>query len=64
MKKKLPKLKSDKEAEDFVATADLTDYDLSGMKRMRFAFATKDRASLPPCPHQTTAQSGSRPSRS
>ena len=43
MKKKLPKLKSDKEAEDFVATADLTDYDLSGMKRMRFEFAVKDK---------------------
>lgn len=43
MKKKLPKLKTDKEAEDFVATADLTEYDLSGMKRMRFEFAPKDK---------------------
>ena len=41
MKKPLPKLKSDKEAEDFVATADLTDYDLSGMRMMRFEFEPK-----------------------
>jgi predicted DNA binding CopG/RHH family protein len=46
MKKKLLKLKSDKEAEDFVATADLTEYNLSGMKRMRFEFAPKDRESV------------------
>ncbi|MSR10172.1 MAG: hypothetical protein EXR82_11770 [Gammaproteobacteria bacterium] len=43
MKKKLPKLTSDKAAETFVATANLTDYDLSGMKRMRFEFAVKDK---------------------
>jgi predicted DNA binding CopG/RHH family protein len=41
MKKPLPKLKSDKEAEDFVATSDLTDYDLSGMRMMRFEFEPK-----------------------
>ena len=29
--------------EDFVAKADLTEYDLSGMKRMRFEFAPKDK---------------------
>jgi hypothetical protein len=29
MKKKLPVLKTDREAEDFVAHADLTGYDLS-----------------------------------
>jgi predicted DNA binding CopG/RHH family protein len=41
MKKPLPKLRSDKEAEDFVATSDLTDYDLSGMRMMRFEFEPK-----------------------
>jgi predicted DNA binding CopG/RHH family protein len=41
MKKKLPKLKSDKEAEDFVANSDLTEYDLSGMRMVRFEFQPK-----------------------
>ena len=41
MKKPLPKLRSDKEAEDFVATSDLTEYDLSGMRMMRFEFEPK-----------------------
>ena len=41
MKKKLPKLSSDKEAETFVATSDLTDYDLSGMRIVRFEFQPK-----------------------
>jgi predicted DNA binding CopG/RHH family protein len=39
--KKLPALKSDKEAEKFVETADLSEYDLSGMVRMRFEFLPK-----------------------
>ena len=42
MKKKLPKLTNDKEAEDFVAKADLTEYDLSGMRLVRFEFQPKD----------------------
>ena len=41
MKKKLPKLKSDKEAEEFVAKSDLTEYDLSGMRMTRFEFQPK-----------------------
>jgi predicted DNA binding CopG/RHH family protein len=41
MKRKLPKLKSDREAEAFVAQSDLTDYDLSGMRTMRFEFQPK-----------------------
>ena len=41
MKKKLPKLRSDKEAEDFVATAYLTAFDLSGFKPVQFEFAPK-----------------------
>jgi predicted DNA binding CopG/RHH family protein len=41
MKKKLPRLKTDKAAEDFVATSDLTQYDLSGMRTVQFEFAPK-----------------------
>jgi predicted DNA binding CopG/RHH family protein len=39
--KKLPLFKSDAEAEHFVATADLTDYDLSAMTPVRFEFKPK-----------------------
>lgn len=42
MKKKLPELLSDEEAEDFVANADLTEYDLSGFTPANFEFAPKD----------------------
>jgi predicted DNA binding CopG/RHH family protein len=41
MRKKLPPLKSDKEAEEFVAKSDLTEYDLSGMRMVRFEFQPK-----------------------
>lgn len=41
MKKKLPKLRSDKAAEDFVANSDLTQYDLRDMREARFEFAPK-----------------------
>lgn len=41
MKKKLPKLRSDEDAEAFVAKADLTDYDLSGLRTVRFEFQPK-----------------------
>lgn len=41
-KKKLPEFKSDEEAEAFVENADLTDYDLSGMRSMRFEFEKKE----------------------
>jgi predicted DNA binding CopG/RHH family protein len=39
--KKLPKLRSDKEAEEFVANSDLTEYDLSGGQFVRFEFQPK-----------------------
>jgi predicted DNA binding CopG/RHH family protein len=42
MKKKLPKLKSDKEAEDFIAKSDLTQFDLSDMRIVQFEFQPKD----------------------
>ncbi len=41
MKKKLPRLKSDKAAEEFVAKADLAEYDLSRGRRVRFEFQPK-----------------------
>ena len=41
MKKKLPRFKSDKAAEKFVEKADLTEYDLSGMRPIRFEFQPK-----------------------
>jgi predicted DNA binding CopG/RHH family protein len=43
MKKKLPKLKTDKAAEEFVTHSDLTEYDLSTMRRVRFEFQHKDK---------------------
>ena len=44
MKRKIPTFKSDKEAEAFVATADLSDYDLSGAKLVRFELKRKDKS--------------------
>jgi predicted DNA binding CopG/RHH family protein len=41
MKKAIPDLKTDEDAADFVETADLTDYDLSGFKPARFEFQPK-----------------------
>ncbi len=42
MKKPLPRLKTDEEAEAFLETADLSDYDLSTMVPVRFEFKPKD----------------------
>ncbi|HEV8016527.1 MAG TPA: CopG family antitoxin [Stellaceae bacterium] len=42
MKKKLPKLRSDKAAEDFVEKSILTQFDLSDMRMIRFEFQPKD----------------------
>jgi predicted DNA binding CopG/RHH family protein len=43
MKKRIPTFKTDKEAEDFVSTADLSAYDLSGGQVMRFEMKRKDK---------------------
>ena len=43
-KKPWPPLRSDEEAEAFVAEADLTEYDLAGMHPVNFEFETKDAA--------------------
>lgn len=40
--KKIPALRSDEEAERFVDTADLSEYDLSEFKPMRFELAKKE----------------------
>jgi len=42
--KPMPLLHSDAEAEQFVAKADLSAYDLSGFKPMRFEIAPKEAA--------------------
>jgi predicted DNA binding CopG/RHH family protein len=39
--KPIPRLKTDKEAERFIEEADLTEYDLSGFKSVRFEFEKK-----------------------
>jgi predicted DNA binding CopG/RHH family protein len=41
MKKKIPSFRTDKQAEDFVATADLSEYDLSGLRPMVFEVEKK-----------------------
>jgi len=41
MKKKIPRFETDEEAECFVETADLTEYDLSQFKPVRFEFERK-----------------------
>ena len=40
--KRLPPLLSDEEAEKFTEEADLSDYDLSGFKPVRFEYLNKD----------------------
>ncbi len=42
--KPMPSLRSDKEAEEFVSNADLSQYDLSSFKPMRFEIAKKEVA--------------------
>ncbi|MBV8769725.1 MAG: BrnA antitoxin family protein [Hyphomicrobiales bacterium] len=44
MKRPIPTFKTDKEAEDFVATADLAEYDLSGGQLVRFELRPKDKS--------------------
>ena len=44
MKKKLPVLTTDAEAEAFVDNADLSEYDLSEMVPMRFELKRKDKS--------------------
>ena len=41
MKKKIPIFRTDQEAEAFVATADLTEFNLTQFKRVRFEFEKK-----------------------
>ena len=42
MRKKFPDLKSDEDADAWLQGADLTEYDLSGIKKVRFELARKD----------------------
>ena len=43
MKKRIPDFASDAEAEEFVATADLSGYDFSDFKRFSFEFEPKSK---------------------
>jgi predicted DNA binding CopG/RHH family protein len=43
MKEPIPTFKTDKEAEDFVDTADLSEFDLSGGQVVRFELKRKDK---------------------
>ena len=43
MSRQLPRLTSDEDAERFIETADLSDYDLSAMKPHSFEFAKKSK---------------------
>ena len=42
MKKKIPTFNTDEEAEKFVDTADLSEYDLSGFKKVHFEFKSEE----------------------
>ena len=44
MKKKIPTFKTDEEAARFVETADLSKYDLSGLKPVMFEFEKRARS--------------------
>lgn len=44
MKKKFPKFKNDAEVEDFVDSADLSEYDFSDMIPVSFELKPKDKA--------------------
>jgi predicted DNA binding CopG/RHH family protein len=44
MRKKFPDFKTDAEAEAFVATTDLSEYDLSDMTPVRFELRRKDKS--------------------
>ena len=44
MKKQFPELETDAEAEKFVETADLSEYDFSDMTPMRFELRRKDKS--------------------
>ncbi|ETF04501.1 hypothetical protein W822_04995 [Advenella kashmirensis W13003] len=43
-RKPMPSLKSDRQAEEFVDSADLSEFDLSGFKPMRFEVQNKSAA--------------------
>lgn len=46
MKKKLPTFRSDREAEEFVEKADLTHYDLSGLRPVKLELEKKKAVTL------------------
>ena len=61
MKKKLPKLTTDEAAETFVAEADLTEYDLSSLKQVRFEFQRLSEQPQEERPNPKVGAQGQRP---
>ena len=55
--KQFPVLLTDEEAEDFVANADLSEYDFSGFKRVHFEFAPRTESASPEVPQRSDAKS-------
>jgi hypothetical protein len=49
MSKKFPDLRSDEGADAWLQSADLSEYDLSGMKKVRFELRAKTRRSACAC---------------
>ncbi len=58
--KKFPEFKTDAEAERFVTTADLGEYDFSDMKPMRFELRRKDKTVSLRLPEQLLSEVRSR----
>lgn len=46
MKRKFPRFASDKQAEEFVARADLSEYDFSEFRPMRFEINSKSKKAM------------------
>jgi len=64
MSKKFPDFKSDDEADAWLQGADLTAYDLSDMKKVRFELARKDASISLRLPHSGRSPLAARPEQS
>jgi len=60
--KKIPSFKTDHDAEEFVDSADLSEYDLSGFKPMYFEIAKKSASLNMRIPEHCLMRSSKRPS--
>ncbi len=64
MKRPIPTLRTDEKAENFVAKADLSDYDLSSGQVVRFDMWSKDKAVSLRLPQSSRMRFAERPSAS